>query len=180
MEKTQPTDNDIRKAFATYSAVLREGDANSKLNASGEMLSLLSNYLRQQIDDIDTKAILLLLEELANIGEGNEPEFIKKTKSNAGRPIKLGDNIRYASIVAAIEILAANGNEFKEAIQKASKLSGYDSTRLRQIRKEFRENKRPDAAVNFMWKQIRIQTDQRLEPTTYAAALIDTAMKKRG
>ena len=180
MDNSALTTHDIKEAFQLYSTEMKEGNTNSKLNTSGEMLSLLSNYLRQQIIEIDTTPLLLLLEELANISEGNEPEFITSSKSNLGRPIKLGDNIRYASIVAAIEILFANGNSLKDAIQKASKLSGYNSTRLKQIRKEFRENKRPDTAIGFMWKKIREPQELGLDPETYAASLIKIALKKGG
>lgn len=180
MENKSLTKNDIKNAFELYSTEMQGSNAHSKLNASGEMLSLLSNYLSQQISDIDTTALLILLEELANISGGNEPEFVKSNKSNLGRPVKLGDNIRYAAIVAAIEILTANGYSLKDAVRKATELSGYDSTRLRQIRKEFRENKRPVIAIKFMWEQIRKPQELQLDPRNFAVSLIKTAIKKGG
>ena len=180
MEPATLSTKEIIDTFDRYAKEMKEGSSSSKLNISGEMLCLLSNYLVQREETVNTTAILLLLEELANISGGNEPDFIKPTAHNSGRPIKLGDNIRYASIMAAVEIIASSSASLHEALEKVSGLSGLSITRLKQIRKEFRENKRPNVAIAFMQKQIKKQRDEKLEPETYAAALIETAQKKGG
>ena len=180
MEPATLSTKEIIDIFDRYAKEMKEGSSSSKLNISGEMLCLLSNYLVQREETVNTTAILLLLEELANISGGNEPDFIKPAAHNSGRPIKLGDNIRYASIMAAVEIIASSSASLHEALEKVARLSGLSTTRLKQIRKEFRENKRPNVAIAFMRKQIKKQRDEKLEPEIYAAALIETAQKKGG
>ena len=69
MEPATLSTKEIIEAFARYAKEMKEGSSSSKLNISGEMLCLLSNYLVQQEETVNTTGILLLLEELANNGE---------------------------------------------------------------------------------------------------------------
>ena len=44
--------------------------------------------------------------------------------------------------LSAVEIIASSSASLHEALERVSRLSGLSITRLKQIRKEFRENKR--------------------------------------
>lgn len=174
------TDEDLKNNFEKFSQEMQNNNSESKLNISVQMIELISMYLRQEVKNIDTTALLLLLEEVADISRGNEPEFIKSYKRKIGRPVKLGLNIRFASLVASIEIMIANKTNVNEAIKKVSDLSGYKINRLKQIRKEFRENKRPEIAIDFMRKQIKKQKDLGLNPEAFVISLIELGTQKGG
>ena len=77
MQKKHLSDGDIRRAFANFSRDLCTGDSEHQLASTGMMLNLISDYLHQNIEGLDTTAILKLLEELNSISNGNEPQFIK-------------------------------------------------------------------------------------------------------
>ena len=77
MEKKHLSDEQIRSAFASFSEDLCAEDSQRQMASTGMMLNLMSDYLHQNIEGLDTTAILKLIEELNNISNGNEPQFIK-------------------------------------------------------------------------------------------------------
>ena len=115
MEKKHQTDDEIKEAFANFAEGLRAEDPEHQLASAGMMLNLINDYLHQNIEDLDTTPLLILLEELNNISNGNEAQFIKSKVLGGGRPLDAGKNTRQAALCAAIQILVNNDTKVKDA-----------------------------------------------------------------
>ena len=148
------SEGEMRLAFDLLALKLLHDNSEQKLNSVGAMLRLISRYLRQEIVGIDTTAILLTLKELTNISQNGTPDFICPTSKKPGRPKLTTENFQLASIVAAVEILIGDKTEVKDAIEFVAKELNLSRSRVKQIRKEFKEEKRQSEATKFMWDQI--------------------------
>ena len=71
----------------------------TSIDISKLMLNLMSDYLHQNVEGLDTTAILILLEEMNNISNGNEARFIKSKFEGGGRPIDVGKNMQASRFV---------------------------------------------------------------------------------
>ena len=151
---TEITKDEMRIAFDLLALKLTHDNADQKLLSLAAMLRLMSRYLRQEIVGIDTSAILLTLEELTNISQNGSPKFICPTAKKPGRPKLSTENFQLASIAAAVEILIGDKTKVKDAIEFVAKELNLSQSRVEQIRKEFKEEKRQSEATKFMWDQI--------------------------
>ena len=141
------------------------------------MLNFMSDYLHQNVDDINTTAILILLEELNNISNGNEARFIKSKFEGGGRPIDAGKNTKQAALCAAIQILVNNDTKVKDAIATVSQWSGEPEKKLRTLRSDFRKDNKSRNATDLMWQFIHKQKEQNLDATQQAKSLVEIALK---
>ncbi|MGB2534046.1 MAG: hypothetical protein ACPID2_02670 [Candidatus Puniceispirillum sp.] len=167
----------VQSEFARFADDIRSSDPQSQLGTVGEMLNMVSNYLNQNISGINTSVILVLLEELNNISNGNEARFIRSKVQGGGRPLDAGKNLRQLSLCAAIHILEGSGIKKRDAIQTVSNLSGISYKKLNNLRADFRKNNKSRDATKLMWKFVSQQTDKSQDPHQQAEALVSTAMK---
>ena len=174
------TQSEMRNAFELLAEIFQEADAEQKFIGLAAMLRLTSQYLRQEIEGIDTTAVLLVLEELSKIDNGGAPDFIKATNSSTGRPKLIGNNYRLAAITAAVELCIKDGMRPGEAVEFTAKKSGLSVTRIAQIRKEFREGKRHKGATNFIQQQLEKARNNTINKLHLAEALIEVSTKKGG
>lgn len=174
------TKDEMKCAFDLLAEKFQHDNADQKLLGLAAMLRLTSRYLKQEITDIDTTAILLTLEELSNISQNGSPKFILPIENKTGRPQITGDNFRLASIAAAVEILKADGMKVRDAISSVAQKSGLTPSRITQIRKEFREGKRQPVATKFMWKQINMAQKSDRSAEDIADDLITMSLTKGG
>ena len=61
MDRKHLTDEDIKEAFANFAEGLRAEDPVHQLASAGMMLHLINDYLHQNIEGLDTTAILMVL-----------------------------------------------------------------------------------------------------------------------
>ena len=174
------TEDEMRLAFDLLALELLHNNSEQKLNSVGAMLRLMSRYLRQEIDGIDTTAILLTLEELTNISQSGTPSFIRPSTKKSGRPKLSTENFQLASIAAAVEVLNADGMTVKDATRFVAERSGLLFSRVVQIRKEFREGKRQTKATEFMWDQIKAAKVSKISSEDIALNLITMSLVKGG
>lgn len=177
MEKKHLTDDEIRKAFINFSEGLRSEDPEHRLASAGMMLNLMSDYLHQNIKDLDTTPILILLEELNNISNGKKPRFIKSKVLGGGRPLDAGQNMQQAALCAAIQILINHDFKPKEAINSVSQWSGWPDKKLKILRADFKKDNKSRDATSYMWQLVQSQKEQNLEPLKQAKSLVAIAMK---
>ena len=116
--------------LSIFSESLRAEEPEHQIASAGLMLNLMSDYLHQNIEGLDTTAILILLEELNNISNGNEPQFIKSKVHGGGRPLDFGKNSQQAALCAAIQILVNNDSTVKDAIEQIAQWSGWTHKKL--------------------------------------------------
>ncbi|MDC1020219.1 hypothetical protein OAR27_02885 [Alphaproteobacteria bacterium] len=176
----QITKDELKYAFDLLAEKFQHDSADQKLLGLAAMLRLTSRYLKQEIMDIDTTAILLTLEELTNISQNGSPKFILPIENKTGRPQITGENFRLASIAAAVEILRAEGMKVRDATSYVAEKSGLNPTRIMQIRKEFREGKRQPAATKFMWEQVNVARKSNRHAEEIADDLITMSLIKGG
>ena len=174
------TKDEMRLAFDLLALKLLHDNSEQKLTSVGAMLRLMSRYLRQEIDGIDTTAILLTLEELTNISQRGTPSFIRPSTKKSGRPQLTTENFQLASIAAAVEVLNADGMTVKDATRFVAERTGLSSSRVVQIRKEFREGKRQTKATEFFWDQIKAAQVSKISSEDAALNLITMSLIKRG
>lgn len=177
MKKKHLTDDEIRKAFANFSRGLRAQEPEHQLTSAGIMLNLMSDYLHQNVKGLDTTAILVLLEELNNISNGNEPQFIKSKVHGGGRPLHAGKNRQQAALCAAIQILVNNDSRVKDAIERIAQWSGWTHKRLSTLRADFKKGNKSRDATATMWQLVQKQNEENLEPIRYAKSLVEVAIK---
>ena len=174
------SEEEMRLAFDLLALELLHNNSEQKLNSVGAMLRLMSRYLRQEIDGIDTTAILLTLEELTNISQNGTPSFIRPSTKKSGRPQLTTENFQLASIAAAVEVLNSDGWTVKDATRFVAERTGLSSSRVAQIRKEFREGKRHNKATEFMWGQIKASQESKISSEDTALNLITMSLIKGG
>ena len=177
MDRKHLTDEDIKEAFANFAEGLRAEDSEHQLTSAKTMLNLMSDYLHQNVEGLDTTAILILLEEMNNISNGNEARFIKSKFEGGGRPIDAGKNTKQAALCAAIQVLANNDTKVKDAIALVSKWSGELEKKLRTLRSDFNKNNKSRDATDLMWQLVQKQNEENLEPNRHAKSLVEIAMK---
>lgn len=177
MEKKHLTDDQIREAFTKFVESLRAEDPEHQLASAGMMLNLVNDYLHQNIKNLDTTAILLLLEEMNNISNGNEPQFIKSKVLGGGRPLNAGKNMQQAALCAAIQILVNNDATVKDAIAAVSQWSGRPEKKLKTLRADFKKDRKSRDATALLQSFIKRQKEQNFDPTQQARALVEVAMK---
>ena len=177
MQKKHLSDEDIRREFANFSQDLCAEDSKHQLASTGMMLNLISDYLHQNIEGLDTTAILKLLEELNSISNGNEPQFIKSKVLGGGRPLSAGKNMQQAALCAAIEILINNNTNIKDAVSTISEWSGWSRQKLTNLRADFKKGNKSRDATDNMLKFVQMQKEQSLTPNLQAKALVETALK---
>ena len=177
MDNKHLTENDIIEAFANFAEGLRAEDSVHQLASAAMMLNLMSDYLHQNIEGLDTTAILILLEELNNISNGNKAQFIKSKVLGGGRPIDAGKNTQQAALCAAIQVLVNNDTKVKDAIALVSQWSGESEKKLRTLRSDFNKNNKSRDATDLMWQFIQKQKEQNLEPAQHAKSLVAVAVK---
>lgn len=177
MEKKNLTDDEIRKAFAKFAEGLRAEDPSHQLTSAKTMLNLMSDFVYQNVDGIDTTAILILLEEMNNISNGNEARFIKSKFEGGGRPIDAGKNTQQAALCAAIQILVNNDTKVKDAIALVSQWSGRSENKLGTLRSDFRKDNKSRDATDLMWQLVQRQKEENLEAHRQAKSLVEIALK---
>ncbi len=177
MDKKHLTEDDIKEAFSNFAEGLRTENPDHQLASAGMMLNLMSDYLHQNVDGIDTTAILILLEELHNISNGNEARFIKSKFEGGGRPIDAGKNTKQAALCAAIQVLVNNDTKVKDAIALVSQWSGELEKKLQTLRSDFNKNNKSRDATDLMWQLVQRQKEENLEPNRHAKSLVEIAMK---
>ena len=177
MDRKHLTDEDIKEAFANFAEGLRAEDPVHQLASAGMMLHLINDYLHQNIEGLDTTAILILLEEMNNISNGNKARFIKSKFEGGGRPIDAGKNTQQAALCAAIQILVNNDTKVKDAIALVSQWSGRTENKLRTLRSDFRKDNKSRDATDLMWQLVQRQKEENLEPNQHAKSLVEIAMK---
>jgi hypothetical protein len=177
MEKKHLSDEQIRSAFASFSEDLCAEDSQRQMASTGMMLNLMSDYLHQNIEGLDTTAILKLIEELNNISNGNEPQFIKSKVLGGGRPLNAGKNTQQAALCAAIEILIKKNPNVKEALNTVSEWSGWSHKKLTTLRADFKKGNKSRDATNYMLKLVQMQEEQNLVPNVQAKVLVEIALK---
>lgn len=171
------SNDDIKEAFANFAAGLRAEDPEHQMTSAGMMLNFMSDYLHQNVDDIDTTAILILLEEMNNISNGNEARFIKSKVLGGGRPLDAGKNTQQAALCAAIQILVNNDTKVKDAITSVSQWSGWPDKKLRTLRADFQKGNKSRDATNLMWQFIHKQKEHNLNPIQHTKSLVNIAVK---
>lgn len=177
MDKKHLTEDDIKEAFTNFAAGLQSENPEHQLGSAGMMLNFMSDYLHQNIDGIDTTAILILLEELHNISNGNKARFIKSKFEGGGRPIDAGKNTKQAALCAAIQVLVNNYTKVKDAIYLVSQWSEEPEKKLRTLRSDFNKNNKSRDATDLMWQLVQRQKEENLEPNQHAKSLVEIAMK---
>ena len=176
MEKKHLTDDEIREAFAKFADDLRSADPQHQITSAKTMLNVMNDYLHQNIERLDTTAILLFLEELNNIGNGNKARFIKSKFEGGGRPLDAGKNTQQAALCAGIQMLINHHITPKEAISLVSQWSGWPEKKLRTLRADFKKSNKSRDATDLMWQFIQNQKEQNLDPTQQAKSLVAVAM----
>ena len=177
MDKKHLTEDDITEAFANFAEGLRAEDPVHQLASAAMMLNLMSDYLHQNIEGLDTTAILILLEEMNNISNGNEARFIKSKFVGGGRPIGAGKNIKQAALCAAIQILVNSDIKVKDAIALVSQWSGEPEKKLRTLRSDFKKGNKSRDATDLMLQFIQRPKEENLEPDRQAKSLVEIAVK---
>jgi len=177
MDRKHLTDEDIKEAFANFAEGLRVEDSEHQLTSAKTMLNLMSDYLHQNVEGLDTTAILILLEEMNNISNGNKARFIKSKFEGGGRPIDVGKNMQQAALCAAIQILVNNDTKVKDAIALVSQWSGESEKKLRTLRSDFKKNNKSRDATAIMWQLVQKQKEDNLEPDRQAKSLVEVALK---
>ena len=177
MEQSYITNDDMIEAFANFAEDLTAENSQLQLASTGMMLNLMNDYLHQNINGIDTTAILILLEELNNISNGNKAHFIKSKFEGGGRPIDAGKNLQQAALCAAIQTLVNNDTSVKDAIALVSQWSEWQEKKLRALRSDFNKDNKSRDATATMWQLVQRQKQENLEPDRYAKSLIEIASK---
>ena len=102
---------------------------------------LISRYISNQVPSINITPITVLLSEYTRIENSGVPEFLKSEGTGGGRPKNLPNQMKPASIVISIDILAKNGYSVVDAIrQMAEKLRRQDK-QIKQLRADFDRRK---------------------------------------
>ena len=169
---------DVKNAFEVFAELMANGTSLEQLETAETMVFFISNYLRQCMPDINLAGLLILGEELSDIGNKKKPTFIKAKDNKPGRPIALGEQLRFACIAAAVEILVAEKIKVADAMSMVAAISGLKTSRVKQLRKEFREGKRSDKATQFMHDRVRDAASSDLPAIIKVEALSSLIVKK--
>ncbi len=125
-----------------------------KFNASFQVLAGINSFLRSNQSSVQRRPLMRILEELARIHGGSEPNLFSLEKwSKGGRPPRSpAQNANEALIVAGIEFLIDSGIKPKEALEKAKSLLGSKAPNLVSIRKSFKSRNRPVEYLDLMFR----------------------------
>ena len=139
----------LKKAFCA-------DNPSDKIDATANMLVLITRYLGNNIPLLDATPITMVLAEIAHIRNGGEPEFIKSEKKEGGRPKDMVNQMRAASIVISVDILAKNGYSVADAIRKIAEKLGRQDKQIKQLRADFNRRKMLPDVANFKKEQSSI------------------------
>ena len=67
---------DVKNAFEVFAEQMANGTSLEQLETAETMVFFISNYLRQCMPDINLTGLLILGEELSDIGNKKKPTFI--------------------------------------------------------------------------------------------------------
>ena len=153
----------IKSVMDSLDIALKEGNDDEKFNAVMALMPRLRDYFKVVDKEINTNPFRVMLEEMASISQGNKPTFIKQQTSNKGRPVNLPSNYHLAHLVAGIDLMIYGGLKANEAIKEASSITSLNITRIKQIRKEFHENKRDARALKEKDKMFQLGKNHALD-----------------
>ena len=164
--------DELKIEFDSLSRVFRGDDKSAKLNALSMMMVLISRYLSNQIPSIDVLPITVLLSEFARIANGGEPEFLKSELVGSGRPKNLPNQMKLASIVISIDILAKNGHSVAGAIRLIAKKLGHKEKQIKQLRADFNRRTMLPEVADFKKEQSSIAFGSKEQAYLHVEALL--------
>ena len=155
MDANPPISADELKAeFDKLSEIFHGHSTNAKFIAASEMMVLISRYLSNNIQSLDTYPITTILGEYARIANGAKPEFIKSQKEEGGgRPVDITNQIHSASIVAAIDILSKYDYSVSKAIGFVARVLRREKKKIKQLRADFNRREMHPDVENFKRQQ---------------------------
>ena len=151
------TADELRAKFEHYRDVFKGTDAGSKYDAASAMLADISEFLGEHVESIDVWPITMVMAEYAKIGEGNAPDFLKAAKKTGGRARDPLKNMNDANLVAAVQVLHNDGKSLAESFEYVAARSWLNVDQLRQLRKDFRRDRRLKEAKDYIFEQSQLQ-----------------------
>ena len=169
--------SELKVEFDKLKKVFYGDSPSDKIDATGDMLALITRYLGNNIPSFDAKPISIVLEEIAHIRNGGEPDFIKSEKTEGGRPKDVVNQMKTASIVVAIDIMSKNGCTVAESIGFVAKKLGYTAAQIKQLRADFNRRKMLPAVEEFKRKQTSIHYDSDTDVLAHVTTLLKQAKR---
>ena len=163
---------ELKAEFDKLSEIFLGHSTDEKFNAASKMMVLISRYLSNNIQSLDTFPITTVLGEYARIANGGKPEFLKSQKEEGGRPIIPSHHLHIASIVAAVDILSSYGSSVADAIKFAAENLGLQEIQVEQCRADFNRRNMLEKAKEFKRQQTSFVFASEHDAKAHALALL--------
>ena len=166
---------EMRSAFERLSAIFDGGDTIEQYDAAIWLLQLISGYLNQEVEGIDTSPLTVIISEFSKIQSGREAVFLKKSTNVTGKLPDVSLQLFNASICSAVAILRKSGRSIADAEMFVAKLAQMDVKQVAQRRKDFsRRNVLPE--IDKIYRQnLRLPIASREVAEIEAKILIEKA-----
>ena len=97
--------NELKIEFGKLKKAFNSDSPSDKIDATADMLVLVSRYLGNNIPSFDATPISIVLGEIAHIRNCGEPDFIKSEKTEGGRPKDVVNQMKTAPIEDCLSII---------------------------------------------------------------------------
>ena len=169
--------NELKIEFGKLKKAFNSDSPSDKIDATADMLVLVSRYLGNNIPSFDATPISIVLGEIAHIRNCGEPDFIKSEKTEGGRPKDVVNQMKTASIVVAIDIMSRNGCTVAESIGFVAKKLGYKEAQIQQLRADFNRRKMLSDVEEFKKEQSSIDYNYDTDVMAHVLNLLNQAKR---